>query len=97
MVLRGHCREPFAALLSLPLPEGRSPSLALAPQHQKQQTHDALAVWLAEETERRPVVVSWEDLHWADPSSLELPGLIIEQAPIVENVCQCHAGRRRDP
>ena len=23
----------------------------------------------------------WEDLHWADPSTLELLGLLIEQAP----------------
>src|SRR5215510_2292247 len=73
----------FAALLSLPFPEGRYPPLGLTPQQQKQLTHDALAAWLMEEAERRPVLVIWEDLQWADPSSLELLGLIIDQAPTV--------------
>jgi predicted ATPase len=25
--------------------------------------------------------VAWEDLHWADPTTLELLGLLIDQAP----------------
>jgi predicted ATPase len=71
----------FAALFSLPLPEGRFPPLTLSPQQQKQHTHDAIAAWLVEETERKPVLAIWEDVHWADPSSLELLGLVIDQAP----------------
>ena len=39
--------------------------------------------WLEAEAERQPVLVVWEDLHWADPSTLEVLGLIIEQAPTV--------------
>ncbi|HKA54090.1 MAG TPA: adenylate/guanylate cyclase domain-containing protein, partial [Candidatus Binatia bacterium] len=73
----------FAALLSLPLPEGRYPPLGLTPQQQKQHTLDALAAWLVEETEYKPVLTTWEDLQWADPSSLELLGLIIDQTPTV--------------
>lgn len=73
----------FAALLSLPLPDGRYPPLDLPPQQQKQRTHDALAAWLMEETERQPVLATWEDLQWADPSSLELVGLVIDQTPTV--------------
>ncbi len=71
----------FAALLSLALPEDRFPTLKLTPQQQKQLTLDALVAWLLEEAERRPVLQVWEDLHWADPSTIELMGLIIEQAP----------------
>ncbi|MBI3756842.1 MAG: adenylate cyclase, partial [Deltaproteobacteria bacterium] len=29
------------------------------------------------------VQVTWEDVHWADPSTLEVLGLVIEQAPTV--------------
>jgi class 3 adenylate cyclase/predicted ATPase len=71
----------FAALLSVPLPEGRYPALRLTPQQQKQQTQDALVAWMLEEAERQPVLVVWEDLHWADPSTLEYLGLLLEQSP----------------
>jgi predicted ATPase len=73
----------FAGLLSVPLPAERYTPLTLTPQHQKQQTLDALLAWLAAEAERQPVLVAWEDLHWADPTTLELLGLVIEQAPTV--------------
>jgi predicted ATPase len=35
------------------------------------------------EAERQPVLVAWEDLHWADPTTLEALGLVIEQVPTV--------------
>jgi class 3 adenylate cyclase len=73
----------LAALLSVPLPEGRYPSLLLSPQQQRQRTLDALVTWLLAEAERQPVLAVWEDLHWADPSTLELLSLVIEQAPTV--------------
>jgi class 3 adenylate cyclase len=73
----------FAALLSVPVPEERYPALGLTPQQQKQQTHDALAAWLAEETERQSVLAVWEDVQWADPSTLEVLGLAIDQTPTV--------------
>jgi AAA ATPase domain len=69
-----------AALLSVPLPEGRYP-LLLSPQQRRQRTLDALVAWLLAEAERQPVLVVWEDLHSADPSTLELLGLVIDQAP----------------
>jgi predicted ATPase/class 3 adenylate cyclase len=71
----------FASLFSLPLPEGRYPPLGLTPQQEKQQTQDALAAWLLEEAERQPMLAVYEDLHWADPSTLENIGLLVEQVP----------------
>jgi predicted ATPase/class 3 adenylate cyclase len=73
----------FAAILSLPLPEGRYPLLHLSPQQQRLRTYDALVAWLVEETDRQPVLVVFEDAQWADASTLEVLGLIVEQAPAV--------------
>jgi predicted ATPase len=70
----------FASLLSLPLPE-RYPPLNLTPQRQKQKTLEALLTWLLAEAERQPVAFIVEDLHWADPSTLEFLNLLIEQVP----------------
>jgi class 3 adenylate cyclase/predicted ATPase len=72
----------FASLLSLPLPERYSP-LNLSPQKQKQKTQEALVAWLVEESERTPLYCAWEDLHWADPSTLEVLHLLLAQVPTV--------------
>jgi class 3 adenylate cyclase/predicted ATPase len=73
----------FAALLSVPLPEGRYPPSLLSPEQQRRRTLDALVAWLLAEAEWEPVLAVWEDLHWADPSTLELLGLVVDQAPTV--------------
>jgi predicted ATPase len=59
----------------------RYPPLTLSPQRQKQQTQEALVAWLLADAAQQPVLAVWEDLHWADPSSLELLGLLLDQAP----------------
>jgi hypothetical protein len=71
----------LAALLSVPIPEGRHPHLLLNPQQRRQRTQDVLVAWLLAEAEHQPVLTVWEELHWADPSTLELLGLVIAQAP----------------
>jgi predicted ATPase len=70
----------LAALLSLPVPE-QYPPLALSPQRQKQKTQEALVAWLLAETAQQPVLAVWEDLHWADPSTLELLDLMLDHVP----------------
>ncbi|MGE4096438.1 MAG: adenylate/guanylate cyclase domain-containing protein [Candidatus Binatia bacterium] len=70
----------LAALLSLPQ-AGGSPLLSLTPQQQKQKTLDVLVRWLLEEAERAPVYAVWEDLHWADPSTLEFLMVCLDQTP----------------
>ena len=73
----------LARFLSIPLPDDSFPALTLTPQQQKQQTLDILVAWLLAEAERQPVLAVWEDLHWADPSTLEVLGLVLEQTPTV--------------
>jgi predicted ATPase len=71
----------FAPLLSLPIPEDRYPLLNLSPQRQRQKTLETIVTLLQEHAERYPVLFIVEDLHWTDPSTLELLNLIIEQIP----------------
>ena len=70
----------FTALLSLPTPS-QYPPLNLTPQKQKERTLQALVQLLVAQAERQATVSVWEDLHWADPSSLEFLSLLIEQIP----------------
>jgi class 3 adenylate cyclase/DNA-binding winged helix-turn-helix (wHTH) protein/tetratricopeptide (TPR) repeat protein len=70
----------LAALLSLPLSD-RYPPLQLRPQRQKQKTLEAILGLLLAHAAQRPVLFVVEDLHWIDPSTLELLTLFIDQAP----------------
>jgi len=71
----------FAPLLSVPLPAHHYPPLNLSPQRQRQKTLETIITILQEEAERHPVLFIVEDLHWADPTTLELLNLVIEQIP----------------
>ncbi|HEV8713417.1 MAG TPA: adenylate/guanylate cyclase domain-containing protein [Candidatus Binatia bacterium] len=70
----------LATLLSLPHPEGCAP-ITSSPQKQKQKTQEALVAWMVEEAEQAAVFCAWEDLHWVDPSTLEVLTLLLEQIP----------------
>jgi class 3 adenylate cyclase/predicted ATPase len=71
----------FALLLSLPLPEHRYPLLNLSPQRQRQKMLETIVALLLELTERHPVLLIIEDLHWTDPTTLEWLHLLIDQTP----------------
>ena len=71
----------FAPLFSLPLSEDRYPPLALSPQRQRQKTLETLVAILQELAEHQPMLFIVEDLHWTDPTTLELLNLVIEQIP----------------
>jgi class 3 adenylate cyclase/predicted ATPase len=84
----------FAPLLSLPVPEERYPLLNLSPQRQRQKTLEAIVAILVELAERQPVLFILEDLHWTDPSTLELLNLVLDQTPtasvLVLLTCRSH-------
>ena len=66
----------IAALLAVPT-DARYPSPDLTPQRRKERTLAALYHRLEGMARRRPVLMLFEDGHWADPSSLEfLDGLV---------------------
>ena len=70
----------FAALLSLPLGADYAP-LTGSPAQQKQQTLHALLTILLRIAAQQPVLFVMEDLHWVDPSTLELLSLLADQGP----------------
>ena len=61
----------FAEMLSLPN-DGRYPALDLAPEQRRQGTMKALIAQTEALTHQTPVLMIFEDAHWADPTSLEL-------------------------
>jgi predicted ATPase len=68
----------FADLLSLPN-DGRYPALELAPQQRRQKTLEALGAQLGALSRSRPVLMIFEDGHWADPTSLEALGRAVDR------------------
>ncbi len=68
----------IAPLLNLPLPP-RYPPSPLSPEQQRRRLLAALVEWVMGTARLRPVVMAIEDLHWADPSTLELLQLLVEQ------------------
>ena len=70
------------ALLGIPT-DDRYPALNLSPQRQKQRTFEVLMEQLAGLARERPVLALYEDLHWADPSTLELLDMVVERARVL--------------
>src|SRR4051794_12063497 len=68
----------LAALLGIPTGT-RYPALTLTPEAQKRRTLRALVDQLAGPAAQLPVLALYEDVHWIDPSTLELVGLVIER------------------
>jgi class 3 adenylate cyclase/predicted ATPase len=73
----------LAPLLSLAIPEGRYPPLTFSPQRQRQKTFEVILAMLLELSALGPVLLILEDLHWTDPSTLELLDLLMDQIPTV--------------
>ncbi len=68
----------FASLLDLPL-SVRPPLPAMPPERQREQTLEALVALLLEMSEREPVILLAEDLHWLDASTLAWLERLIDQ------------------
>ena len=67
----------FAELLSIPTGE-RYQARELTPAQRRERTLTALAAQLAGLAGRQPVLMIFEDVHWADPTTLELLALIVD-------------------
>ena len=79
----------LASLLSLTLPEGRYAPLTLPPQRQKQRTLEAVLTLILELSTRDLLLLIVEDLHWADPSTLEFLSLLVDQTPTMRLCLLC--------
>jgi class 3 adenylate cyclase/tetratricopeptide (TPR) repeat protein len=68
----------IAPLLNLPLP-AEYPPLTMSPEQQRRRLLATLVEWVIGSARAQPLVIATEDLHWADPSTLELIQLLVEQ------------------
>jgi class 3 adenylate cyclase/tetratricopeptide (TPR) repeat protein len=68
----------FAALLSIPS-GARYPPLALSPTQQRRRTLAALLDQFEALARQQPILLLFEDAHWADATSLELLDLTVER------------------
>jgi tetratricopeptide (TPR) repeat protein len=68
----------FAEMLSLPN-DGRYPALELTPQQRRQKTLEALHAQVETFARKGPVLIILEDVHWADPTSLEAFGRAVDR------------------
>ncbi|MGO9268153.1 MAG: AAA family ATPase [Candidatus Binataceae bacterium] len=68
----------LAPLLSVPLPP-EYPASLMSPEQQRRRLLGTLVEWVLGSARAKPLVIATEDLHWADPSTLELIQLIVEQ------------------
>ena len=60
-------------MLSLPN-DGRHPKLELVAQQRRQKTLEALTTQLELLARSNPVLMVFEDVHWVDPTTLEVLG-----------------------
>src|SRR5208283_3511053 len=73
-----------APLVDMPPPPGRA--VSLPPEELRRRQLAALIAWFLEGARSQPVALAFEDLHWAEPTSLDLMQALSErgaQAPML--------------
>jgi class 3 adenylate cyclase len=73
----------LAPLVDIPMPEERAAKFA--PEELRRRQMAALVAWVLAGARSQPVALAFEDLHWADPTSLDLMQALAErgaQAPL---------------
>jgi class 3 adenylate cyclase/predicted ATPase len=70
----------LAPLLDIPLPQDRVPTLA--PEELRRRQLAALTNWVMAGARVQPVVLAFEDLHWADPTTLDVLRGIAERGAL---------------
>ena len=74
----------LAPLVDIPIPTDRVASFS--PEELRRQQLAAMTAWVLAGARSQPAVVAFEDLHWADPTSLDLLRALAErgaQAPLL--------------
>jgi predicted ATPase len=74
----------LAPLVDIPLPPHRAANLP--PEELRRRQLAAMTAWFLAGARSQPVVLAFEDLHWADPTSLDLLRALAErgaQAPLL--------------
>ncbi|MEA5537468.1 adenylate/guanylate cyclase domain-containing protein [Limnoraphis robusta Tam1] len=69
----------FAQLLSLSVDQQDYPTLNLSPQATKQKLLEVMLAMIHKSASQQPLLVLVEDLHWIDPSTLELADRLIRE------------------
>jgi class 3 adenylate cyclase/predicted ATPase len=69
----------LAPLLGVEVPSSAAPTLT--PAQQREQTLDAIVAILVAMATAHPLLLTVEDLHWVDPTTLELIERVVEQIP----------------
>jgi len=67
----------LAPLVEIPLPEERAAKLA--PEELRRRQLAAMTTWVLAGARSQPVALAFEDLHWADPTSLDLLQALAEE------------------
>jgi class 3 adenylate cyclase/tetratricopeptide (TPR) repeat protein len=80
----------IAPILKLPTSDKYQPS-SLAPEQQRRRLLAILVDWLVGFAQMQPLVLEIEDLHWADPSTLDLIQLLGEQGTVTPAMLVCTA------
>src|SRR5262249_14825267 len=68
----------IGSLLEMPLGD-KYPPLAMPADQQRRRLLATLVAWTIGAARAQPLVIATEDLHWADPSTLEVTQLLLEQ------------------
>ena len=70
----------LAPLLDIPVPQERAP--ALPPEELRRRQLAALTNWVMAGARAQPIVLAFEDLHWADPTTLDVLRGIAERGAL---------------
>lgn len=76
----------MAGLLGFSVPEGRYAPILLSPEQQRMQLLQTLVDWVVGTARLQPTVLAIEDLHFADPSTMEefvMLGEQVENSPVM--------------
>ena len=70
----------LAPILDIPLPKERAPTLP--PEELRRRQLAALTNWVMAGARTQPVVLAFEDLHWSDPTTLDVLRGIAERGAL---------------